>query len=252
MSHLILDIGNSRAKAAIIDDNMIEELYSADCIQKLELDKLCSRHHIDAAIASVVGQQPDFKKILPADIFNHFHQLSHKSALPISIDYDTPNTLGMDRIAAVVGARVACPSYPLLVVDAGTCITVDLLDQDNCYHGGAILPGMKMKLQALHEYTAALPLVELSEKELDGSCITPSLGNSTRNSIVAGVCNASIYEIQGFIEDYRRQYPSLKLFLTGGDALFFAKRLFFPNFATPSLIMFGLDNILNMNLVNSN
>ena len=248
MSHLILDIGNSRAKAAIIENGMIEDFYTADSIQQLAIADLCSKHNVDAAIASVVGTQPDFKNLLPPRIYARFHQLSHKSVLPITIDYDTPDTLGMDRIAAVIGARVACPYHPLLVVDAGTCITVDLLDGHNHYHGGAILPGIQMKLHALHDHTAALPLVSLTPEELEGSEISPSVGKSTRASIVAGVCNASLFEIQGFIDEYRKKHPSLKLFLTGGDSVFFAKRLFFPNFANPSLIMFGLNKILEMNI----
>ena len=248
MSHLILDIGNTRTKAAVMDNGAVEEIFISERPDLLDVEGICNLYKVDAAIASVTGPQPDFAAILPATLFKRFHQLNHKSLLPITIDYDTPQTLGMDRIAAVVGARVAEPSGPLLVVDAGTCITIDVLDADNCYHGGAILPGIQMKLHALNNYTAALPLVDLTPDESDGSTTLPIIGKSTRASIIAGTCSASVFEIQGFINEYHKLYPSLKLFLTGGDSLFFAKRLFFPNFATPSLIMFGLDKILELNI----
>ncbi len=247
MSHLILDIGNTHAKAAIVADGKIVEQRVADNAEQLALEELCKMQAVDKAIASVVGQQPDFAAMLPADVYACFHQLSYRSRLPVVIDYDTPQTLGMDRVAAVVGARQMEPHGALLVVDAGSCITVDLLDDNDHYQGGAILPGIHMRLNALHHFTAALPLVTLTPGERSGETDTPLTGKTTRGSIIAGVCNASLFEIQGFIESYRKQYPSLKLFLTGGDADFFANRLFFPKFATPSLLLIGLDKILEMN-----
>lgn len=248
MSHLILDIGNTRAKAAIVADGAIVEQRVADTAEQLLLPELCDIHQVDKAIASVVGRQPDFAALLPPSVYARFHQLSHRSLLPIAIDYDTPQTLGMDRIAAVVGAREQESQGALLVVDAGSCITIDLLDDNNHYQGGAILPGITMRFNALHRYTAALPLVTLSPDEREGHLETPVTGKSTRDSIIAGVCNASLFELQGFINYYKEQYPSLKLFLTGGDADFFANRLFFPKFATPNLLIKGLDKILEMNI----
>ena len=249
MSNLILDIGNTRTKAAVTDGGRIVEMYTADNPDQLELDKFCILHGVVAAVASVVNCQPDFGRLLPPRVFARFHQLGPHSRLPIVIDYETPHTLGMDRIAAVVGAREECPDGPLLVVDAGTCITVDLLDGDNRFLGGAILPGIAMRLRAMHQFTAALPQVVLSPDERDGSLPTPMTGRTTRASLVAGACNASLFEIQGFAEAYSKQFPGIKLFLTGGDADFFAKRLFFPNFATPNLIVTGLDKILRMNVI---
>lgn len=247
MSHLILDIGNTHAKAAIVADGNIVELRVADSAAQLSLSELCNLHNVDRAIASVVGRQPDFASLLPARIRPCFHQLSHRSRLPITLEYDTPHTLGMDRVAAAVGARELEPDGALLIVDAGSCITVDLLDDQNRFQGGAILPGIHMRFNALHQFTAALPAVTLTPEEYHGQIASPITGKNTRDSIIAGVCSASLFEIQGFIESYRREYPSLKLFLTGGDADFFANRLFFPKFATPSLLIRGLDKILIMN-----
>ena len=247
MTHLILDIGNTHAKAAVVVDGTVVTQSVADSADQLSLMALCATRGVDSAIASVVGRQPDFEALLPTDVYAHFHQLSHSSRLPVTLDYDTPETLGMDRVAAVVGARQMAPDGALLVVDAGSCITIDLLDENDHYRGGAILPGIHMRLNALHNYTAALPLVTLTPDERQGLVDTPTTGRSTRESIVAGVCSACLFEIQGFINHHQQSHPSLKLFLTGGDADFFANRLFFPKFATQNLLTIGLDKILEIN-----
>ena len=249
MTNLILDIGNTRTKAAVMADGEVKELVVVDDIRQLDIGRLHRTHHIDKAIASVVGPQPDFRALLPAPLYERFHQLGYRSKMPIKIDYETPQTLGMDRVAAVVGARELCGGGPLIVVDAGSCITIDILDGGDCYKGGAILPGMQMRLRAMNDYTAALPLVTLTAGEREGEEEIPITGRSTRASMVSGVCNAVLFEIQGFAEKYRALFPNVKLFLTGGDAVFFAKRLFFPNFANPNLMYIGLDKILNMNIV---
>lgn len=250
MSDLILDIGNTRMKAAVMAGGEVREVCVLGDDAVGTVARLCRRHGIGRAIASVVGREVDFDTLLPKSLLPHFHRLDHESRLPVTLDYATPQTLGMDRVAAVVGARVMCPEGPLVVVDAGSCVTVDLLDGGDCYRGGAILPGMAMRFRAMHEFTAALPLVQLTDAERDGSEATPLTGRSTRASMVAGVCNAMVYEIEGFMRDYERQLPGVKLFLTGGNAVFFAKRLFFPNFATPYLMYVGLEKLLEMNVIN--
>lgn len=243
MSHLILDIGNTRTKLAILSDGNL--LFSAayDHPDAALIASLCSQYNVSAAIASVVGSMPDFQPLIPASLYDRFHLLSYQSHFPISIDYETPETLGMDRVAAAVGARELSGSHdPLLIVDAGSCITMDILDQYDTFRGGAISPGLRMRFRALRDYTAALPLVE-SDDQFYGLC-----GSNTKDSILAGVQEATALEIQTFAERYASTMPSLKLFLTGGDADFFAKRLFFPKFANPNLMFVGLDKILKMNL----
>ena len=135
-----------------------------------------------------------------------------------------------------------------MVVDAGTCITIDILDSQNVYRGGAILPGLAMRFRALHEQTAALPLVEPTPEERAGQVAPPDYGRSTRDAIRAGVMRAACYEIQGFAERLAEQYSGFKLFLTGGDADFFANQLKFPNFAISNLLFMGLEKLLEMNM----
>ncbi len=249
MSHLIFDIGNTRTKLAVINDANLLCVNAVDTLDADLIASLCRHYHVDAAIASVVGPQPDFGSLLPASLSARFHQLSYRSRLPITLDYETPETLGMDRVAAAVGARQLSGNHdPLLIVDAGSCITVDLLDSDDVFRGGAIAPGLRMRFRALHDYTASLPLLLHDDKPLTPSALPPLSGRNTRDSILSGVLNASLFEIQGFIQSYQCTYHSLKLFLTGGDAVFFAERLFFPKFANPNLVYIGLDKILEMNI----
>jgi len=246
MARLILDIGNTRTKIAVMANNEVIEVHTVGHLNSDILQELCNLHNINKAIASVVGTSPDFDLILPEFLKPNFHLLSHRSRLPIRIDYATPQTLGTDRLAAVVGASTLAPDADLLVVDAGTCITTDFLSADGTYHGGSIAPGINMRLKALNTFTAALPLVE---KKADNNGAPYRLtGNSTEASIQSGVFNGVIFEIQGFVNNYLNDHPALKLFLTGGDADFFAKRLFFPNFASPNLVYFGLNKILDMNV----
>lgn len=248
MAHLIFDIGNTRSKMAIMEHGkMLEQMVMEDAPKVIA--NLCRRYNVDKAIASVVGHQPDFAKLLPEYLYACFHQLSYNSILPITMDYDTPQTLGMDRVASAVGARILCPEGALVIVDAGSCITVDLLDDNNCFRGGAILPGIQMRFRAMHDFTDALPQVALSPDERKGLVDTPITGKSTRTSLIAGVCNTSLFEIEGFMHEYSKRYPNVKLFLTGGDAVFFANRLFFPNFANSDLMYIGLDKILELNVI---
>ena len=168
MASLVFDIGNTRTKAAVMSGGEVLEVLVTDCLEQIDIERLCRKYAVDRAIASVVGATPDFERLLPKPLFERFHLLSYRSKLPIKIDYETPHTLGMDRVAAVVGARELCGGGPLVVVDAGSCITIDLLDDADCYRGGAILPGIAMRFKAMHEYTAALPLVTLTPAEREG------------------------------------------------------------------------------------
>ena len=243
MPHLILDIGNTRSKLAVLIDGAIVNVKAVEKLDSEVIADVCSCYDVDAAIASVVGRMPDFNTLIPSHLISRFHLLSYRSHLPVTLDYETPETLGMDRVAAAVGAReLSGCQDPLLVVDAGSCITIDLLDQNDVFRGGAIAPGLRMRFRALHDYTAALPLVEPDDQFILLG------GRNTNDSILAGVQEAAALEIQAFAERYRAKMPSLKLFLTGGDADFFAKRLFFPKFANPNLMYIGLDKILKMNI----
>lgn len=245
MANLIIDIGNTRTKVAVLEGGEKVGMCVADSLEKIDAERLAKEYALNKAIASVVGRRADIEGWLPAELRGRYHELSHRSRLPLRIDYETPETLGMDRVAAAVGAWSLCPDHALAVVDAGSCITIDFVDAQGVYEGGAILPGLSFRLRALHEYTSALPVVKLDEKP----AVLPLTGKSTKESIVAGVLTATVFEIQGFMDAYKARHGAVKLFLTGGDALYFDNPFIFPNFAEPDLVLKGLGRILEMNVL---
>ena len=160
--------------------------------------------------------------------------------LPIRLDYKTPATLGCDRVAAACGAWGLHPGQPSLIIDAGTCITVDYLDAEGVYHGGAIMPGLNMSLRALGTFTAKLPLVSI-----DGVDTARVLGRSTEECIVAGTLGATMLALAGFVAVYREKSPALHVLLTGGDAGRLTRSGAAGWEVAPALTLIGLNEILN-------
>lgn len=169
-----------------------------------------------------------------------FIHLDHNTKVPINITYKTPETLGRDRIALVVGASAVFPGQHILVIDAGTCITYDFLSADGEYPGGAISPGINMRLKALNTFTGKLPLIQQQEfHEL--------IGTSTSTSILSGVINGVVEEIKGNISRYGELFPAVRVILTGGDQEFLYNYLKSGIFAAPELLLQGLNKILDHN-----
>jgi len=237
---LVIDIGNTRVKAGIFDKNELlhffvfqsyEEFIEANLPEKFSISK--------CIIASVVAEFDvisDFiRKTCSVFVF------TSQTPSPLKNLYQSAHTLGSDRLAAAVGGNYAFPNQNLLVIDAGTCIKYNFVSAANEYLGGAISPGLQMRFKALNHYTSGLPLIELNEN------FNELIGNTTQNSILSGVEIGSIAEINGIIERYQAQYPTLKTVLTGGDVNFFEKRLKNSIFADPYLILKGLNVILNFN-----
>jgi len=169
--------------------------------------------------------------------------LSDRTPLPIVLDYDTPETLGRDRIALAAGAAEIDPVSNILIIDAGTCITYDILSDGHKYLGGGISPGIEMRFKSLHTFTSKLPLVSRDKN-------FTLVGNSTKSSIRSGVQNGIIAEIEGIILKYKEEFPQLKVFFTGGDANYFVKKLKSNIFAIPNLVLLGLKDILKYNVEN--
>lgn len=165
--------------------------------------------------------------------------LTSATPLPIRLDYKTPDTLGPDRVAAACGAWALHPGEDCLVVDAGTCITVDFIDAKGVYHGGAILPGISMGLKALHTFTARLPLVGI-----EAGRKAPVLGRSTEECIVAGTLGAATLALAGYVALYRQRCPDLQVLLTGGDAPLLAAQGGDGWHHIPLLTLIGLNAIL--------
>jgi type III pantothenate kinase len=234
---LIIDSGNTSLKAAIFNGKELLKRFNNQ--EYIDLYKLCQDYTFNSAIISTVKKNEEEIKEAIHSIPKIFF-LNKDTVLPISNLYASPETLGPDRLAGVVAASIINPGQNTLVIDAGTCITYDFLEQGKNYLGGAISPGLKMRLQALHTFTGKLPLVELkSPVEL--------IGNNTETSILSGVLNGLIAEIKGVIEEYRKNYGQIKLIMTGGEVSYFETSLKEPIFAVPELLFIGLNRILDHN-----
>ena len=164
----------------------------------------------------------------------------HHTPLPINNLYETPATLGLDRLASVVGAAALFEKSDILVIDAGTCITYDFIDARKNYHGGGIMPGLQMKLQALHNFTGNLPLVSLDTAE-------KLCGRNTEEAILAGAINVTLLGLDALITCFKQQHTGLKTVLCGGNAEMMQKSLKNDTFAEPKLTLYGLKQILDFN-----
>jgi type III pantothenate kinase len=173
----------------------------------------------------------------------NIHFVSHKDPFPFENLYQTPTTLGIDRMVLASGATLRYPSQNRLVIDAGTCVTYDFIDADNKYLGGAIAPGLRLRYESLHNFTAKLPLLTLENPE-------NFIGSSTSESIHSGVVNGLIYEIDGFINQYKEKYSNFIIILTGGDTEFLAKRLKNTIFANSNFLLESLNQTFQFKINN--
>ena len=237
MTNLIIDLGNSRIKAAFFQD--------ADLVQKFllqetkELDQLLSRTHDNIIVSSVAS---DASNILAASIATGRKiQLTSSTPVPVQVRYATPETLGVDRLAAACGALQLFPGQACLVIDTGTCINYEVLDDEGVYWGGIISPGVAMRFKAMHTFTARLPLIKAVAE-------APLVGDSTQTCMQSGVMNGILEEMRGIMTRMRQKYPSLRVILCGGDAALFENQLKPSIFAAPELVLLGLNRILNHNV----
>ena len=238
--NLIIDIGNTVAKIAVFSGASIVEVVYDSNLTLAHLPDVCRKYAFEKAIvASVIhlGEQALAQlAMLPVPVL----WLDEKTPLPVENLYETPKTLGYDRMAAVVGAYEQFPGKDMLVIDAGTCITYEFIDAAGRYHGGNISPGMQMRFKALHQFTGKLPMVSS-----EGRC--PEMGKDTDTAIRAGVLKGMEYEISGYIVALKHKYPQLLVFLTGGDDFSFDTNLKSIIFADRFLVLKGLNRILNYN-----
>ena len=171
---------------------------------------------------------------------SHFYYFTPDTPLPVTVDYRSPKTLGSDRIAAVIGARAEAPDRDILVIDAGTCITYDMITATGHFLGGNIAPGIKMRLRSMNKFTEKLPVVE---KNGD----TPLLGYDTETAMRSGAILGACYEIEGYIRSLTEKNVKISIIFTGGDAKYFVKRIKNAIFAKCELVICGLNRILDYN-----
>lgn len=239
--NLTIDQGNSAAKLALWEgemmiDSRIEMSLTADVIHHF----LASHGgKVGSAIyCSVASRGAEVMAVL-SEVASRAMRLTSDMPLPIGIDYGTPGTLGADRVAAAAGAVALFPGERLLVVDAGTAVTYDAVRADGMFLGGNIAPGMNMRLEALHRFTARLPRVKVP-RELPVDRI---FGSDTASAMILG----SVYGIVGAISYYVSQFEASRVVMTGGWAGQLSRLCQFPVCVEPQLVSIGLNRILIYN-----
>jgi type III pantothenate kinase len=239
--NLIIDLGNTNKKLALFQNGKLSDLQIFPELELTLLKDFIIQHQgiVNCILSSVVDHPESFNIFLSEQF--HFIELNENTTVPIRNLYKQPKTLGKDRLAASVAGASIFPKQNVLVVNLGSCITYDFVNSRTEYLGGAISPGMQMRFKALNTFTGKLPLVSHKETE-------SLLGIDTESSILTGVVNGIIHEIEGTVSEYRKQFRKLKVILGGGDLNYFDKRLKISIFAVPNIVIEGLYQILAFNV----
>lgn len=238
--YLCIDIGNTNTKLGLFNGDELIQLVKLKNEDVSANSQIFNEYEIKSTIISSVNdsilQQLDISK------FGKLHLLSPEVKLPYQINYETPATLGKDRIAVVAAAFKLFPARNCLILDFGTCITYDFLTSEGSYLGGSISPGIQLRLKAMHTQTDKLPMIFWDHTQMP-----ETIGKSTITSMLSGVVNGAIKEMKGFIKEYEKQFKDLQILITGGDANFFEKELKNGIFADQNLVLIGLHEILKYN-----
>ncbi|TVR73607.1 MAG: type III pantothenate kinase [Marinilabiliales bacterium] len=240
--NLCIDIGNSGVKVAVFRQQKIIASFRWEQIGEEQAGLVKNRWPgIENVILCSVREDDEKHFGYLNDSFPFVIMLDDNTEVPVTNLYTTPATLGKDRLAGVAGARNNYPGRTVLVVDAGTAVTFDLVDEQGRYLGGNISPGISMRLRALHEFTGKLPLVSPPEK-------AGFIADNTENAIAWGVVNGILYEIETYIGTIKQKYTDPVIIFTGGDAGYFDKKVKSTIFVDPDLVLTGLNVILNHNV----
>ncbi len=241
MQNLIVDMGNTLVKIAIFEGGYLVEEYSFEVLTVGDVEDILSRFPVvkRAIISSTRARVGDVVELLKARL-EYCIEFTPEVAVPIECDYLTPQTLGRDRLAAAVGSVVLYPNRNVMIADFGTAITIDLVNEQGCYKGGAISPGMLTRFRSLHDYTSSLPMCGASDEIILS-------GLTTKQAIEAGVMNGISFEIEGYICELSKKNNNLLIIFTGGDNKYFVKRIKNAIFANRNLIFCGLNRILEYN-----
>ncbi len=238
--HLVLDFGNTFQKCAIFSNSKMIDLQKFQDISVADIIDFTSTYkNIKSCIlSSVINTNSEILDWLSKQYY--FLELSNSTPIPIKNLYKSPKTLGKDRLAAAVGIANLAPGNNSLSIDIGTAIKFDIVNSDGEYIGGSISPGLHLRFKALHNFTAKLPLLNYNH-------VHNLIGNNTETSILSGVMNGAIAEVNGIIDQYNSLFPSLKIFLSGGESIYFEKYIKSDIFAVSNLVLIGLNEILIFN-----
>jgi len=242
--NLVIDIGNSLTKLAVYDQERLVEAIQLEKFDREVISRLKTKHpRLDKAILSSVTQHDSALLQLLQTEFSYFLELSAETPVPIKNNYRSKATLGLDRLAAAVGAASLFPGNNLLIIDAGTAITYDVVDKEKGFLGGNISPGLRTRFRSLHHFTGRLPLLAPTDQ-------WPDIGTTTEEAIHSGVQTGILSEVEGVINKVKTSWPDLRIIMTGGDAEFFDKKLKSSIFVKFEITLLGLNRILEYNVKN--
>jgi type III pantothenate kinase len=230
--NLCIDIGNTTTKAALYKAGIELKYYPLFTVKDFE--EIIKNQEV-RILVSKTGSNALLEEKLSEENY-----LSHKTALPIELNYDTPETLGADRIATAVGAFAMSKEAAWLVIDLGTCLTIDLV-ANGSFEGGVISPGAAMRFKAMHEFTAALPQVKFNNK-------VSFPGKTTEESMQVGVYQSIVNEIKGYVGQLEQQFKALKIVDCSRFKIDFDKEVKKEIFARPKLVLEGLNFLLEQNV----
>ena len=239
--NLIIDIGNSRAKAVVMDGDALVKEYVAEAFNASLFEEIMEAYPTieRAIIASTRGDELSAKEVAETRLSRVVIFKPATTPIPLENHYYTPETLGADRLAAAIGAQALHPNADIMIVDFGTAITIDFVE-GGAFKGGNISPGVTTRFRALADYTACLPRCYATEEVLD-------YGRTTKEAIEQGVMRGIEQEIRGYIEPFMQKNGEKCIIFTGGDAKYFVKRIKNTIFADCEPVIFGLNRILNYN-----
>lgn len=242
--NLVVDLGNTFAKIAVFQNYRVLEIFKVPKEEKSKkIEKIFQQYSkIEFSIlSSVLKDDNSIKKILQKHSILYY--LDSNLKLPFNNRYASPQTLGKDRIALAAAAVNDYSGKNCLVIDAGTCVTYDVINDKSEYLGGGISPGLQMRFNAVHKFTEKLPLIKSDSNHLK------LVGDSTEEGLKSGIYFGFAAEIDGMISQYKSEFKDLTVILTGGDLLFLSKRLKNSIFANSNFLLEGLNHILEYNKI---
>ncbi|WAC41977.1 type III pantothenate kinase [Pedobacter sp. SL55] len=245
MHNLVIDIGNTYSKLAIFEQKKLIYFQQLERVEEQNLLQLITEYQIEnSTVSSVSNTIENLETWLKAH--TNYTRFNTKITGKIKNHYESPETLGLDRWAKVVAAHCLYQGQNTLMIDAGTCITYDVLTANNEYFGGSISLGLNMRFKALNHYTGRLPLVawDKTQTEIEE-------GTNTNKAIKRGVLQGALNEIEGFIALEHKKNKNLKVVITGGDSVFLTKQLKNSIFAAqithePYLVLKGLNEVITL------
>lgn len=239
--NLVVDAGNTFIKVGVFDSDNLIKFFKWEYQNDIQL-------YLEEIKRSFTIKNVIYSSVVHLDLLNVFRLffsdiivVSSNSVFPFKIEYNTPETVGVDRLIGLTSAYYLSLEKPFLVIDIGTCITYDYVNKNNEYEGGGISPGISLRFKSMHQFTSKLPLVSYLNEP-------PSLiGDSTVNCLKSGVWYGILGEINFIIQRYQENNVDLQVFLTGGDTFLFVDDIKSKIFARPNLLLEGLNRLIHIN-----